>query len=158
MIDQILNLAKGQVGSALSGNPEVSQVQGKNQSEAVGMSVLDAIKKQAGSGNTGVLKEMLSGQQTSTSSPAVQSLLPDVVTNLTSRLGISPQMAQSIAMAAIPMVMNMMNGQVKQVQQGGSAGGLGSLLGSGGLGQLLGGGSEGNKGGGLGGMLGGFLK
>jgi hypothetical protein len=156
MIDQLINLAKGQVGSALAGNPGVSQVEGKNQSEAIGMSVLDAVKKQAGAGNTGILKEMLSGKPTSADAPAVQSLLPDVVTNLTSRLGISPQVAQSIAMAAIPMVMNMMNKDVSQAQQGKSGGVLGSILGSGGLGSILGGNSD--KGGGLGGMLGGFLK
>src|SRR3546814_18411829 len=88
---------------------------------------------------------MLSGNETDPANPAANQFVPKVAENLASRLGSSPEMAQKIAVMAIPLIMNMLNGKVKDAKDKGID--VGDLLGS-----LAGGG----QGGGLPGKLGGL--
>ena len=113
--------------------------------------------------------EMLSGQQTTAASPLISGMIPGIAAKLAGRLGISEGTARTLASVAIPVIMNMMNGQVNQAQKGGLDIGsmIGGLMGGGGLAGLGGLGNLGGQGGkpkgnqqqgGLGDMLGGFFK
>jgi hypothetical protein len=61
-------------------------------------------------------------------------MIPGIAAKLAGRLGISEGTARTLAAAAIPVIMNMMNGQVNQAQKGGLD--IGSMIGG-----LMGGGA-----------------
>lgn len=170
MLDSLIDLAKDQLTGVVNNQPELQNRDTQETARITGQTVLEELTNQAQSGNTSGLMEMLSGGQTTTANPVVSSMIPGVVGKLATRLGISENTARTLAMAAIPVIMNMMNGQVNQAQKGGLdiGGMLGGLMGAGGLsglgglgnlgGNNKGGDKKGNAPGGLGDMLGGFLK
>jgi hypothetical protein len=65
------------------------------------------------------LREMLSGADTGTDNQVVQQLQSSVTTQLQSKLNISGQSAQQLAVMALPIIMNMLNGKVKNAQSSG---------------------------------------
>jgi hypothetical protein len=139
MLNELINMAQDQLRGKLAGNDAFKDINEQNKTEVVGKSVLEAIKTQALSGKTGPFSEMLSGNNTSESHPAAQELLPYVTNNLASRLNITPDKARSLASAAIPVVMNMLNDQANAIKQGGTNPGtkLAGTLGDSGLGQIM---------------------
>jgi hypothetical protein len=168
MLDSLIDLAKEHLTGVANSQPELQNRDPQETAQITGKTILEELTNQAHSGETSGIMEMLSGRQTTSNHSAVNSMLPGVVAKLASRLGISEGTARTLAMAAIPIIMNMMNGQVNQAQKGGFdiGGMLGGLLGGGGLaglGGLMGGNQsntkdKGNENDGLGGMLGNFLK
>ena len=172
MLDSLIDLAKDHLSGVVNNQPELQNRDPQETARITGETVLEDLVGQAQTGNTGGILEMLSGQQTTATSPLVSGMIPSIAAKLAGRLGISEGTARTLAAAAIPIIMNMMNGQVNQAQKGGldigsmigglmGGGGLSGLGGLGGLGNL---GGQGNnqKGkdqqGGLGDMLGGFFK
>ena len=155
MFDQILKLATSQLGEQFANNPEIPQHQVQDIAQETGNSIFGAITDQISSGNLGAIQEMLSGSQTSSSSPIVNSIASNVVNNLVQKLGLNPSLAQTISAIAVPFVMNMFNSKVSNAQQT-SGFDVNSILQS-----VLNGGqqSSGNSGGGglLGGLLGGLF-
>jgi hypothetical protein len=168
MLDSLIDLAKENLTGVVNSQPELQNRDAQETAQVTGQTILEELTHQAQSGETLGIMEMLSGSQTNSGHPAVNSMLPGVVAKLASRLGISEGTARTLAMAAIPMILNMMNGQVNQAQKGGLDIGsmLGGLMGGGGLaglGGLLGGNSGSSKDKGnsqdmLGGILGNFMK
>jgi len=174
MFDQILKMATAKLGETLTANPDVPNEQVPQLSQEAGNTILNTITEQLKSGNLGGITEMLSGQETTTNSPVVGGITNSVVSNLVEKLGLSPAMAQTVATAAVPMVMNMFNDKVNEKNEEGGvdiasmlsgalSGGQqdgGGLLG-GVLGNMLGGNKQDNKSGGqdvLSAILGNFLK
>jgi hypothetical protein len=171
MLDSLIDLAKDHLSGVVNNQPELQNRDPQETARITGQTVLEDLVGQAQSGNTGGIMEMLSGQQTNAASPLVSGMIPGIAAKLAGRLGISEGTARTLAAVAIPVIMNMMNGQVNQAQKGGldigsMIGGLmgGGLAGLGGLGNLGGlggnpkGDQKGNQQGGLGDMLGGFFK
>ncbi len=168
MLDTLIDLAKDQLTGVVNNQPELQNRDPQETARVTGKTVLEELVGQAQGGNTAGLMEMLSGQPTTATNPVVSSLIPNVAVKLAGRLGISEGTARTLAMVAVPMIMNMMNGQVNQAQKGGLdiGGMIGGLLGGGGrsglggLGNLggLGSNKKGNSSGGLGDLLGGFMK
>ncbi|QEC54091.1 uncharacterized protein DUF937 [Anseongella ginsenosidimutans] len=156
MLEKLLEQAKGQLIPSLIDDPEVDNAHAEQIAEVSGDTVINSLLGQARSGDYSGLQELLSGNDTDASSPAVNNLVPQVAENLISRLGLSPEMAQNIAGKVIPMIMNMLNGKVQDAQSrgidiGGLLGGLMSGNGQGGgllgkLGGMFGGGRKGGSG------------
>jgi hypothetical protein len=168
MLDNLIDLAKDHLSGVVTNQPELQNRDTQETARITGQTVLEELMGQAQGGNTSGLMEMLSGQQTTAANPVVSGMIPNVAVKLASRLGISEGTARTLAMVAVPVIMNMMNGQVDQAQKGGLdiGGMLGGLLGGGGLSGLgglgnlggMGNNKKGNSSGGLGDILGGFMK
>ena len=150
MFEQLMQMAQSHLGGNMGSHPELRQA-GVDPQQVAGVaseSILQSLNQQVQAGDYSSVQEMLSGMDTSPDSPAVNGLMPNVTSQLSNRLGLSPGAAQAIAAIAIPLIMNMLNNRVNQSRQGGTD--IGGLLGG-----LLGGGNTG--GGGLGGLLGSVL-
>lgn len=154
MLEKLLEQAKSQLIPSLISDPEIDNAQASQIAEVSGDTVINSLLGQARSGDFSGIQELLSGNDTDQASPAVNSLIPQLTENLASRLGISPQLAQSISAKVIPLIMNMLNGKVRNAQSSGVdiGGMLGGLMSGSGQG-----GGNGQAGGGLLGKLGGMF-
>ncbi len=153
MFEQLMNMAQQHLGGNMGSHPDLQQA-GVNPQDVAGVaseSIMQSLNQQVQSGDYSSVQEMLSGMDTSPDSPAVNGLMPGVTSQLSNRLGLSPGVAQTIAMMAIPLILNMLNGRVNQSRQGGND--IGGMLG----GLMGGGGGNANSGGGIGGLLGSVL-
>lgn len=150
MLEQLIEMATKQLGQEFEKNENIphEEFDYKEAASTVGSSVFETISNQVSGGNLGGLTEMLSGSTTGADNPIVSNIATSVITNLTERNGISPQMASTIASVAVPIVMNMFNKQAGAAQTSGVD--IGGLI----TGALAGGGSQGGGGGLLGGLLG----
>lgn len=150
MFDELLTMAQSQLGESLPKNPAVQGLN-VNTQEVAGVTsnaILDSLMQQVQNGDMSGVQELLSGEETHANSPVVNGLAPTVVSQLSSKLNISPAIAQTIATIAIPIILNMLNGKVKSGDLGGLLGGLlggGSNAGGGLLGSVLGGMMGGNN-------------
>jgi hypothetical protein len=143
MFDQMMDLVKDQVTKSIGG---ISGIPAGKQSavvETTANSLLSGLKQNASLDSLGAL---LGGGGASSST--VSKLSSGVVKALTSKLKLSPAVAQTVASTVIPAVMSLLN---KRVNDKGEPGfNLESILGS-----LKGGGAS-KSSGGLGGLLGGL--
>lgn len=153
MLEQLIGMATQQLSKQFVENPDVpnDQFDVNQVAQTAGSSIFESIAGQVTSGNIGGLQEMLSGSQTSASSPVVSGIATNVVNSLVQKCGLNPQLAQTVAAAAVPFVLNMFNQQASNAQSSGMD--IGSLI----TGALSGGGQQSGGGGLLGGLLGGIL-
>lgn len=158
MLEQLLQMADGPLQDYLA----KSGVQGQaGSAKAIQETLGSLLTQQAKNGNLDAVKEMFSGSQTAADSPVVANLSGEMVSSLSSKLGIDSKQAMSMVMAALPMLMNFFNQKVNDAPQanndimdsianavsGKGGAGAGDILGS-----LLGG--SGGKGGmDLGGLM-----
>lgn len=152
MLDQFIKMAADQIGQQLHENPNVptEEFNYQDAAQTAGSSIFETIAGQMGNGDLGAIQEMLSGAETSTNNPLIESLSSGVINNLSQKNGLSPDIARTIASIAIPFVLNMFNQKASSAQSGGMD--IGGLLGS-----VLGGGQQSRGGGLLGGLLGSVL-
>lgn len=151
MLDQILDLVKGQVADTLGGMPGVPEEKKSQAVETTAHSLLDGLKQYATSDNLSSITSMLGlGGSGSGMGAAPQGLESKIVSALTSKVGLSQPVAQKIASTVIPAVMSLFRKKVDDDNEPGFN--LESLLGS-----LGGKNSGGSSGGGLMGMLGGMF-
>ena len=148
MFETLMNLVQQNAGQSVINNPAVPNDQNDNVMQTVTGSIMNGLGQQAQGGGLGSLLGMVTGQGGSTDNhPAVQGVQQNVQQDLMSKLGISPQVAMSIAGALVPVVLGKLMHKANDPND--SSVDAGSLLSS------LGGG--GGQGGGLGGMLGGLF-
>lgn len=148
MFETLLNLVQQNAGQSVINNPAVPNDQNDNVMQTVTGSIMNGLGQQAQGGGLGSLLGMVTGQSGSMDNhPAVQGVQQNVQQDLMGKLGISPQVAMSIAGALVPIVLNKLMHKANDPND--SSVDAGSLLSS------LGGG--GGQGGGLGGMLGGLF-
>ena len=146
MFDMLMNLVRQHAGQAVINNPAVPNSQNDTVMETVTGSIMNSLGQQAQSGGLGGLLSMFTGQGGSgnvDNHPVTQDVQQNVQQDLMGKLGISPQVAMSIAGALVPVVLNKL--MHKTADPNDSSIDAGSLMSS------LGGG------GGLGGMLGGLF-
>lgn len=148
MLDKLKELAKSQLVPALIDDPDVDNAKAEEIAQVSGETVLSALSQQLQGGDYSGIMELLSGNDSDTSSPAVNNLSPQLAENLISKLGLSPELARGIAARVLPLILNMLNGKVQNAQSQGID--IGSILAG------LAGGSNG-QGGGLLGKLGGLF-
>lgn len=147
MLDDIINLGKGQMAKLIQ---EQTQLDSGKTEEAVGVTkdtVVDGLKGELMKGNFDGVMDLFNGNApTTTSNPIVNSITNSLVTNLASKLGIGEGIAKQIANIAIPFIMNKISSKetgqasdkkdlVEQLGFGGDSG-IGGLLG--GLGGMFG--------------------
>lgn len=114
MIDQLLKLAEGPLQDMIS---SMNQDQSGQSASVVKDTIFSSLQSQINSGNLDVVKEMFSGSVTSSNAPVVQNLQGGVADDLMGKLGISNQQAMSMAVAALPMIMNFFNNRVNDAPQ-----------------------------------------
>lgn len=145
MFETILNLVQQQAGPSVVNNPAIPNDQNDTVLQTVTGSILNGLGQQAQGGGLGSLLGMVTGQGSQiTDHPATLGVQQTVQQDLMSKLGISPQVAMSVAGALVPMVLSKLMHKANDPTD--SSVDAGSLLSS-----------FGGQGGGLGGMLGGLF-
>src|SRR5690606_593854 len=112
MLDKLLKLADGPLQELLA-----SKGVNPKSATAVEETFLEVIQKQASSGNFDGVMEIFSGKETEPDGPTANHLKGDLVSGLSSKLGIDSQTAVSIATAALPILLNLFNKKVNDAPQ-----------------------------------------
>ncbi|MGA0558565.1 hypothetical protein ACO2Q8_18030 [Larkinella sp. VNQ87] len=187
MMETLMNLIRQQSGEAVINNPAIPNHQNEDAMQAISSGILGGLQQQAQGGNLTNLIGMVMGQGSGANvqqSPVTQGVQQNVQQSLMERLGISPQMAMSIATMVVPMVLSKLMNKAQDPNDNSVDGNqiLGSATGQQGVdwmgaassamadgkldmndlmrvaGGFMGGGSNQQQGsGGLGGMLGGLF-
>jgi hypothetical protein len=114
MLDQLLKMAEGPLQELLAKS-------GTNPKPGTASAIEEVfgnlLQKQAKSGNTAAVKEMFSGKETSPNSPIVKNLSEDLSQGLMDKLGIDSKQAMTMAMAALPLLMNFFNKKINDSPQ-----------------------------------------
>lgn len=149
MFETLMNLVQQHAGPSVINNPAIPNDQNENVMQTVTGSIMSGLGQQAQGGGLGSLLGMVTGQGGSVDNhPTTQGVQQHVQQDLMSKLGISPQVAMSIAGALVPVVLNKLMNKANDPND--SSVDAGSLM------SMLGGGQQ-SAGGGLGGMLGGLF-
>jgi hypothetical protein len=106
---EILETLKVQIGSSLQGIDLPTGLLPEQVSSIASQSVLQNLQSQASNGNTDGIQEMFSGQETAADHPTIAGLSPELIKNLTDKLGIDSNTASSIASGILPGIMNAFN-------------------------------------------------
>lgn len=101
-----MNLVKQNAGGAIVNNPGIPNEQNNAAIETVAQSMMGGLSQQAQGGGLGNLLGMVVGGGSNVQdSPVTQGVQQHVEQNLMQKLGISPQVAMSVAAALVPMVL-----------------------------------------------------
>ena len=119
MFDQLLNIAQENLGGITRNIPGLNDLDSKQVSDVTSQTVINTILYQAKKGDVNSLKEMLSGSDTGHDNEVINSLKGSVTNQLRNKLNISDQSAQQLAIMALPIIMNMLNGKVRNAQNSG---------------------------------------
>ncbi|GAB3574348.1 hypothetical protein GCM10027578_36850 [Spirosoma luteolum] len=107
MFETLMNLVRQQSGDAVVNNPAIPNEQNDNVMQTVASSILGGLGQQAQGGGLGNLLGMVvNGGGNVAQSPVTGGVQQHVEENLIQKLGISPQVAMSIASAVVPMVLS----------------------------------------------------
>lgn len=150
MFETLMNLVQQNAGQSVINNPAIPNDQNDSVMQTVTGSIMNGLGQQGQGGGLGSLLGMVTGQGGGgnfDSHPTTQGVQQHVQQDLMSKLGISPQVAMSVAGALVPMVLSKL--MHKAADPNDSSVDTGSLM------SAFGGGQQ--SGGGLGGMLGGLL-
>ncbi|AUD07614.1 hypothetical protein CWM47_35765 [Spirosoma pollinicola] len=144
MFETIMNLVQQHAGQSVVNNPAIPNDQNDNVLQTVTGSIMNGLGQQAQGGGLGSLKGMATGQGDSSTladHPATQGVQQTVQQDLMSKLGISPQVAMSVAGSLVPMVLSKLMHKADDPNDssvdagslmsslGGQGGGLGGLFG-----------------------------
>ena len=114
MLDKLLKLADAPLQEMLAG---LDRDKASESAHVVEGSIFETLKKQVASGDLSTVKEMFSGVDTDASNPVVKNLEGEVSHSLMDKLGIDSNTAMAMAVAAIPMLMNIFNKKVNDAPQ-----------------------------------------
>jgi hypothetical protein len=107
MLETLMNLVQQQSGQAVINNPAIPNEQNDNVMQTVASSILGGLGQQAQGGGLGNLLSMVvNGGGNVAQSPVTAGVQQHVEQNLMQKLGISPQVAMSVAGAVVPMVLS----------------------------------------------------
>ncbi|MBC8046522.1 MAG: hypothetical protein H7Y00_06985 [Fimbriimonadaceae bacterium] len=119
MLEQLLDYAKDNMQNIMDGIPELQQMDKQKALDITGQSVISNIMEQVKDGNFSGLKEMLNGSATPLDHEEVKKLENPVTDNLLDKLGLSKNTASVLALAAIPLILNMLNNKVNTAKNNG---------------------------------------
>lgn len=106
MFETLMNLVKQNAGSAITNNPAIPNEQNNSAMETVVQSMMGGLTQQAQGGGLGNLLGMVvNGGSNIQDNPVTQSVQQNVEQGLMEKLGISPQVAMSIAGSLVPMIL-----------------------------------------------------
>lgn len=106
MLETLMNLVKQQAGQAVINNPAIPNSQNDNVLQTVAGSILSGLGQQAQGGGLGNLLGMVVNGANVQQSPVTQGVQQHVEQSLMEKLGISPQVAMSVAGAIVPIVLS----------------------------------------------------
>lgn len=106
MLETLMNLVQQQSGQAVINNPAIPNSQNDSVMQTIASSIMGGLGQQAQSGGLGGLLGMLTGQGGGAQTEVTQGVQEHVEQNLMQKLGISPQVAMSVAAAVVPMVLS----------------------------------------------------
>ena len=163
MLDSIIDSVKSQAITAMTGQTPISADQAQQALPLAQESISEGLLGAATSGNIGGISSLLklagggAGLNSLTANPLFSSILGGFTGKLTAKLGLGSGVANSVAGAALPLIMSKLGGAA--TKEGGDSLDLASIT------KLVGGGAAGAAGGALGGiadqakgLLGGFGK
>ncbi len=138
MLNSIFSAAKGELTQQLGSKFQLNSQQAE---QAVGLTkdtIQSGLLKEAGSGNISGLLNLFNGNSPVGGNPIVTGISNQLVSALTSKLGLSPQVAGAVSTFAVPFIMSKISGnkpsggfdQSKITEMLGGAGGnvVGNLL------------------------------
>ncbi|MCK8494058.1 MULTISPECIES: DUF937 domain-containing protein [Spirosoma] len=105
MLETLMNLVQQQAGSAITSNTAIPSDKHQDAFQAVSGGILSGLQQQAQGGGLGNLIGMLTGNS-GAQQEVNQGVQKTVQENLFQKLGISPQVAMSIAAAVVPIVLS----------------------------------------------------
>ena len=106
MFETLMNLVKEHAGPAVTNNPAIPNDQNDSVMQTVTSSIMSGLGQQAQGGGLGNLISMVTGGGGSVqNNPVTTGVQQHVEQNLMEKLGISPQVAMSIAASVVPMVL-----------------------------------------------------
>jgi hypothetical protein len=106
MLETLMNLVQQQSGQAVINNPAIPNSQNESVMQTVAGSIMSGLGQQAQGGGLGNLLGMVvNGGGSVQGSPVTQGVQQHVEQSLMEKLGISPQVAMSVAAAVVPMVL-----------------------------------------------------
>ena len=150
MLDQLLAGAKSELTKQISSKFQLDSTQAEKAAATTKDTVQAGLMKEVASGNISGLTNLLNSGGAA-GNPIVANLSKQVVDNLTSKLGLSPQIASAISTFAIPFILGKISGN----KTGGfDASTVTKMFGGGNLADSL----QGAAGKALGGKLGKFFK
>ena len=107
MLETLMNLVQQQSGQAVVNNPAIPDSQNDSVMQTITSTIMGSLGNQAQGGGLGDLLGMVTGGgQNVQHSPVTQGVQQDVEQSLMQKLGISPQVAMSVAAAVVPMVLS----------------------------------------------------
>ena len=105
MIDQLVKLAKEQLGGQLQ-QAGLNSAQINPSMDIAKDTVVDGIKTEAMSGGLDNLLDLFNGKASATTSnPFVSNMIAKYAGNLMAKLGLSPQVSETVSKLVIPFVM-----------------------------------------------------
>lgn len=105
MFETLINLVQQHAGQSVVNNPAIPNSQNDNVMQTVASSILSGLGQQAQGGGLGNLLGMVVNGGNVAQSPVTQGVQQHVEQNLMEKLGISPQVAMSVAGALVPVVL-----------------------------------------------------
>ncbi|GAB4020385.1 hypothetical protein GCM10028773_26100 [Spirosoma koreense] len=106
MLETLMNLVQQHAGQAVINNPAIPNSQNDSVMQTIASSIMGGLGQQAQGGGLGNLLGMVAnGGGNVQQNPVTQGVQQHVEQNLMQKLGISPQVAMSIAGAVVPMVL-----------------------------------------------------
>ncbi|GAB4043538.1 hypothetical protein [Spirosoma jeollabukense] len=106
MLETLMNLVKQHAGQAVINNPAIPNAQNDSVMQTVASSIMSGLGQQAQGGGLGNLLGMVVNGGNVQQSSVTQGVQQHVEQNLMEKLGISPQVAMSVASAVVPMVLS----------------------------------------------------
>lgn len=107
MLDQIMQMAKQQLGGQLQQEADLSEEQVGQTMEVAQDSVQEGLKNEVLSGNISGVMSLFNGSSSPTASnPIVSTITSTFTQKLTSKLGLSPGVANTVNGIVIPFVMS----------------------------------------------------
>ncbi|GAB3973959.1 hypothetical protein GCM10028806_28920 [Spirosoma terrae] len=106
MLETLMNLVQQNAGQAVINNPAIPNNQNDNVMQTVASSILSGLGQQAQGGGLGNLLGMVVNGGNVQQSPVTAGVQQNVEQSLMQKLGISPQVAMSIAAAVVPVVLS----------------------------------------------------
>jgi uncharacterized protein YidB (DUF937 family) len=150
MIEQLVSKVKAEVGGKIASDIKLPAGTVDKVFSVIGDATKKEVVGQMAGGNLSNVMNLFSDKPNNKAANAIQSnISAEVISNLTSKLGLSPQVAKSIAAAAIPALVNLIT-QKNNTTPDNDASPLSEIFGTLGKGGMLGNLAQG--------MLGGLFK
>jgi hypothetical protein len=108
MLDQLIKLVQQNAGDAIVRNDAIPNQFNNAAIEDVAQQIFSGLKGQAAQGNLQEVASMfkLGNSNALAGNPMVTQIVGSVARNFAAKFGISPQIAQSVAVSLVPQVMN----------------------------------------------------